>query len=284
MVKYAMLRERMAASGLVRPEDFLVPHAATDAELGRVHDVTYVSRVTNGTLSREEIRRTGFPWSPQLVERSRRSVGATIEACRSALDDGVAVNLAGGTHHAFPDRGEGFCVFNDAAVAARAMQAMALARRVLIIDCDVHQGNGTAAIFRHDPSVRTLDVYGSGNFPFEKELSDVDIPVPDGTGDDAYLDLLRSGLARALDDWQPDVAIYVSGADAFAGDRLGRLALSKAGLAARDRLVFEACRRVGLPVAVTMGGGYAGAVADTVDIHFATVCAAVAVCETTSPA
>lgn len=279
MAKYALLRQRVVAAGLVPPDDLVVPHAATDDELGRVHDAAYVWRVTNGGLTPEEIRRIGFPWSPQLVERSRRSVGATIEACRAALDDGVAANLAGGTHHAFPDRGEGFCVFNDVAVAARAMQAAGSVNRVLIVDCDVHQGNGTAAIFRDDATVRTLDLYGAGNYPFEKERSHVDVPIVDGTGDTAYLGLLHTGLHRALDGWRPDLAIYVSGADPFIGDRLGRLALSKEGLSARDRLVFGGCAAQGIPVAVTMGGGYSGDVGDTVGIHFATVRVAAEVCD-----
>ena len=271
MAKYALLRERVVAAGVVAPSDLHVPEPATDATLTRVHTPEYVERMQAGRVPTAEARRIGFPWSAQMVERSRRSAGGTVAACRAALEDGVAVNLAGGTHHAFPGRGEGFCVFNDAAVAARTMQAEGRARRVLIIDCDVHQGNGTAAIFAGDDTVFTFDIYAAKNFPFEKEPADVAIPLPDHTGDTAYLDQLEIGLYRTLSGCVADLAIYVSGADPYAGDRLGRLALSKEGLAERDRLVFGTCRRAGLPVAVTMAGGYARDVSDTVDIHFRTV-------------
>lgn len=271
MSKYARLRERVVASSLIAPGDLCVPHAATDEELLRAHTPDYVRRVQEGRLTEAELRRIGFPWTPEMVERSRRSSGATIEACRAALADGRAVNLAGGTHHAFADAGEGFCVFNDSAVAARAMQAEGQVRRVVVLDCDVHQGNGTAAILRGDPTVFTFSIHGARNFPLRKEESDLDVALPDGTGDADYLAALESGLRRALDRSQPDLAIYLAGADPFAGDRFGRMALTKAGLAARDRLVFEVCRAASLPVAVTMAGGYARDVADVVDIHFETV-------------
>ncbi|HJW89085.1 MAG TPA: histone deacetylase [Anaerolineales bacterium] len=210
-----------------------------------------------------------------IVERSRRSVGGTLGACRSALESGLGINLAGGTHHAYADHGEGYCVFNDSAVAARTIQAEGRCRRVVILDCDVHQGNGTAAIFAGDPSVFTLSIHGAKNFPFHKETSDLDIALEDGTGDEPYLEALLAGLRTALRNAQADLAIYLAGADPFHGDRLGRLALSKAGLAERDRMVFEACQREGLPVAVVMAGGYAQRVEDTVDIHLATVIEAV---------
>ncbi len=271
MAKYRLLRERVVAAALVGPGEVLVPPPATDTELVRAHDADYVQHVASGTLERAAVRRIGFPWSPQLVERSRRSVGATIAASRAALADGVAVSLAGGTHHASRDRGEGFCVFNDAAVAARAMQAEGRARRVVILDCDVHQGNGTAAIFAEDSTVFTFDLFGAHNYPFEKVPSDLDVPLEDGATDDVYLDALERGVARALACADADLAIYLAGADPFAGDRLGRLAVSKSGLAARDRRVLERCRAAGIPVAVTMGGGYAADVRDTVDIHFETV-------------
>jgi acetoin utilization deacetylase AcuC-like enzyme len=225
-------------------------------------------------LSAEEQRRIGFPWSPQMVERSRRSSGATLAAARAALDDGVGVNLAGGTHHAFRARGEGYCVFNDSAIAALALQGQGRIRRAVILDCDVHQGNGTAAILAGDPTVFTFSIHGANNFPFDKEASDLDIELPDATGDSVYLDALEKGVCRALSASQPDLAIYLAGADPFEGDRLGRLNLTKPGLAARDRLVFELCRGAGVPVAVAMAGGYARNVEDTVDIHFATVAAA----------
>ena len=198
MTKYRRLRERLLEDGVVSPEELEVPPAATDEELLRVHDADYVNRVKAGTLRREEVRRLGFPWSPALVERSRRSVGGTLAACRAALEEGASVNLAGGTHHSFEDQAEGFCVFNDAAVAARTLQAEGLARGVLIIDCDVHQGNGTAKIFARDPSVFTFSMHGKRNFPFRKEVSDLDIELEDGIGDEEYLELLEEGLERTL--------------------------------------------------------------------------------------
>lgn len=271
MAKYARLRERVRAADLVPAGSLREPVAASDAELGRAHDAGYIRRVVGGTLDRTEVRRIGFPWSPELVERSRRSAGGTLGACRAALDDGVAVNLAGGTHHASAACGEGFCVFNDAAVAARALQAERRVRRVLVVDLDVHQGNGTAAIFRADPSVFTFSVHGAHNYPFEKATSDLDIALRDDTLDGEYLDVVAAGTERAIERARPDLAMYIAGADPFEGDKLGRLAVSKAGLAERDRIVFDACERAGLPVAVVMGGGYAPDVDDIVDIHFATV-------------
>lgn len=274
MAKYQKLRERVLAEGLNGPDPLTVPHAATDEEILRAHDRDYLVRVQAGELSAAEVRRIGFPWSPEMVERSRRSSGATIEACRAALEHGVAVNLAGGTHHAFRDRGEGYCVFNDAAIAALAMQAEGRARRVLVVDCDVHQGNGTASILAGDPSVFTLSIHGANNFPFHKEASDLDVDLPDGTGDAAYLAALEPTLCRALSASQPDLAIYLSGADPHEGDRLGRLALTAGGLEARDRMVFGLLRDAGVPVAVAMAGGYGHDIDVTVDIHLATVRAA----------
>lgn len=271
MSKYALLRQRVVESGLFRPEELCVPHAATDEEILRAHDAGYLHRVCSGTLSEAEVRRIGFPWSAGMVERSRRSSGATIECCRAALEDGIAVNLAGGTHHAFHDAGEGFCVFNDSAIAARAMLAEGRARRVVILDCDVHQGNGTAAILRHDPAVFTFSIHGARNFPLRKEESDLDVELPDGTEDAEYLEALERGLQLALERARADFAIYLAGADPFREDRLGRMKLSKEGLAERDRMVFRYCRGWGLPVAVTMAGGYAPDVNDIVDIHFQTV-------------
>lgn len=270
MAKYQMLRERVAAQ-LVPPNRLLEPLPATDEDLLRCHSPEYLRKITTGELSSKEARRIGFPWSLQMVERSRRSVGGTIGACRSALTDGVGVNLAGGTHHAYAGHGEGYCVFNDAAVAARAMQAAGLARRVLMIDCDVHQGNGTAAIFAHDPDVYTFSIHGAKNFPFHKETSDLDVALDDGADDTVYLEALEQGLRRAVRAADADLAIYLAGADPFAGDRLGRMGVSKAGLAERDCLVFDTCARSGLPAAVVMAGGYAPNVEDIVDIHFETV-------------
>jgi acetoin utilization deacetylase AcuC-like enzyme len=222
-------------------------------------------------LTPEEQRRIGFPWSPEMVERSRRSSGATLAACRAALRDGTSVNLAGGTHHAFRDHGEGYCVFNDSAVAALALQSHNQIRRAVIIDCDVHQGNGTAAILADDPTVFTFSIHAANNFPFSKERSDLDIELPDGTRDADYLAELERGLCTALSAAQPDLAIYLAGADPYEGDRLGRLKLSKAGLERRDRLVLDLCSSAGIPVAISMAGGYGRDIHDTVDIHFNTV-------------
>lgn len=270
MRKYALLKERVVQAGIVSPSDILVPDPATDEELLRVHQPDYVRRVLQGALTDKELKRIGFPWSPALVQRSRQTVGGTVAACRTALADGVSVNLAGGTHHACTDHGEGFCVFNDAAVAARAMQAEGRSRRVVVVDLDVHQGNGTAAIAAGDPTLFTFSIHGAKNFPFRKEKSDLDIALDDNTGDTVYLDALRWGLSRLP--WaETDLVIYLAGADPFAGDTLGRLALSKQGLAERDRLVFEACAAAGTPVAVVMAGGYAACVEDIVDIHCQTV-------------
>lgn len=274
MEKYRLLRERVLASGAVRPVDLAVPEPATEEEILRVHEAEYLRRVMTGGLDRAELRRIGFPWSPAMVERSRRSAGGTIAACREALANGVAVNLAGGTHHAFPDHGEGYCVLNDAAIAARAMQAEGRAERVVILDCDVHQGNGTAAVFRGDPAVFTFSIHGRRNFPFRKQRSDLDVELEDGAGDGEYLPALEEALDHALGHHAgagADLAIYVSGADPHERDRLGRLKLTRDGLRARDRMVLERCRRAGLPVAVVMAGGYGADVRETVEIHLQTV-------------
>ncbi|MFO8036393.1 MAG: histone deacetylase [Anaerolineales bacterium] len=269
--KYAMLRQRLVEEGIIRLEDLHVPAPASDDQLLLVHSQEYLHKLKNGGLTEKEIRRLGFPWSLDLVERSRRSVGSTIAACRSALENGLAASLAGGTHHAFPDHGQGFCVLNDVAVAVRVMQKENRAERALIVDCDVHQGNGTAAIFEGDPRVFTFSVHGAKNFPFRKSQSDLDIDLPDGTGDDEYLAALEDGLEKALDEADAEWVIYLAGADPYNGDRLGRLSLTKSGLAQRDRLVLERSRQRGLPVAVVMSGGYGEDVNDTVDIHFQTV-------------
>ena len=272
MEKYSRLREALLASGEFAVGDFHLPHAASDEELARAHDPGYIRQVCCGQLSEKAQKAIGFPWSAGMVERSRRSAGATICACRSALSNGgVAANLAGGTHHAFRDRGEGFCVFNDAAVAARAMQAEGRAERILIVDCDVHQGNGTASILAGDPSVFTFSIHGARNFPFAKENSDLDIELPDGCSDDAYLTHLDDGLSTAFDLARPELVIYLAGADPYRDDRLGRLGLSFVGLAERDRRVFARCQAQGVPVAIAMAGGYARQIDDTVAIHATTI-------------
>lgn len=272
MEKYERLRRRLIEA---RPDvELLVPEPASDGVLALAHSPDWIARLTQGRLSSAEARAIGFPWSPQMVERSRRSVGATVCACRVAIEQGAAANLAGGTHHAHADRGEGFCCFNDVAVAARLMQAERRARRVAIVDLDVHQGNGTASILARDPSVFTLSLHGEHNYPFRKELGDLDVALPDATGDDAYLDALDAALEQLTKRFEADLIIYLAGADVYEGDRLGRLALTKAGIARRDERVFAFARRYGLPVAVTMAGGYCPRVDDIVDIHFATVCCA----------
>jgi acetoin utilization deacetylase AcuC-like enzyme len=279
MEKYALLRERVDAAGLGAEGGLRVPHAATDHELERVHDAGYVNRVVQGTLEAGEVRRIGFPWSPELVERSRRSVGGTLQAGRSALETGVGVNLAGGTHHAFSDRGEGFCVFNDVAVSIRAMQAEGRAVRAAVVDLDVHQGNGTAAIFRDDPSVFTASVHGERNYPFRKEPGDLDVELPDGTGDRGYLQAVDQVVDVAMA-FRPELVYYLAGADPFEGDRLGRLSVTKDGLARRDAAVLDRCSRAGVPVVVVMAGGYGRSVDDTVDIHFSTVARAISLSRT----
>ena len=271
MVKYSMLRERVARDGICGLGELRTPRAVTDEEILRAHVPDYLKRVASGTLTEKEVRRIGFPWSEKMVERSRRASGGTLGACLAALDEGLAANLAGGTHHAFSDRGEGYCVFNDSAIAARAVQAAGLVEHVVVIDTDVHQGNGTAAILREDPTVFTFSVHGAKNFPFHKEESDLDAPLPDGAGDTEFLAKLENGLEAALDAADASLAIYLAGADPFEGDRLGRLSVTKSGLAERDRIVLETCRERGIPVAVTMAGGYASEVEDTVDVHFQSI-------------
>lgn len=272
MRKYSCLRARLLADGIVRQEDLHVPPAATDEELLRCHDVDYLTRAWAGALTPAEIRRIGFPWTPEMIERSRRSSGATIMAARAALSgDGIAANLAGGTHHACRDHGEGFCVFNDSAVAARAMQAEGLVRRVVVLDCDVHQGNGTADITRGDPTIYTFSIHGEKNFPFRKIDGDLDIGLPDGTTDTVYLEMVYEGARRAIAASGADLALYIAGADPFSGDRLGKLNISKEGLAERDHIILDLCAVAGLPVAIAMGGGYARDIDDIVDIHANTI-------------
>ena len=282
MSKYRLLRERVA------DEPGLELHPAvpaTDAELALAHTPAYISAVVEGTLPPALQREIGFPWSEAMVARSRRSVGATVAAARAALAGaGVAANLAGGTHHASADKGGGYCVFNDAAVAARLMQAerhrshRALLR-VAVIDLDVHQGNGTASIFADDSTVFTLSLHGAKNFPFRKERSDLDVELPDGCGDEAYLRALDDALAelwRRQGDTPPGLIFYVAGADPHEGDRLGRLKLTTAGLAQRDQRVLTAARERRIPVAISMAGGYGRNIEDTVQIHLATLRAAAA--------
>ena len=271
MAKYALLHERVAANAARWGVRLREPPPASDADLLRVHDPDYVSRMTTGAVTAEDMRRIGFPWSPQMVERSRRSSGGTTMALRSALDDGVAVNLAGGTHHASHDRGGGYCVFNDSVIAARHAQAAGWLRRVLVADLDVHQGNGTAQLCAGDASIFTFSMHSARNYPAVKPPSDLDVALPSGCDDAGYLDALAANLPVAIARGRPGRAPHPAGADPFHGDRLGLLALTKAGLAERDRQVLAACRKAGIPVSIAMAGGYAPQVGDIVDIHAMTV-------------
>lgn len=271
MSKYSRLRQRIIDTNTLSQDCLQVPDGAPDEDILRAHTPDYLHKIKHGTLNSKEVRRIGFPWSSELVERSRRSSGGTISACRTALIDGLSANLAGGTHHACPDHGEGYCVFNDSTIAARAMQAEGLAQKIIIIDCDVHQGNGTASITEEDASIYTFSIHGEKNFPFRKISSDFDIGLPNETGDDVYLDTLEIAIERILYLQQPDLVIYQSGADPYFGDKLGKLSLTKQGLAQRDHLVLGMCHAEHIPVAVTMGGGYAEEVDDIVDIHLKTI-------------
>ena len=270
MAKYAGLRQRLLAERIVAADDLREAPRAEWDDIRLVHTHDYLKDVEHGTLPREAQRRIGFPWSTQMVERSRRSVGATIAATRAALEDGVSANLAGGTHHAFRDRGEGFCVFNDVAIAVRVLQRDSAISRVAVVDCDVHQGNGTAAIFSADPTVFTLSLHGARNYPFRKERSDLDVEFEDGTGDEPYLAQLTHSLDVVLAH-DPQAVFYLAGADPYEGDRLGRLKLTIDGLAQRDAVVLERCRSANIPVIVTMAGGYAADVSAIVTIHANTI-------------
>jgi acetoin utilization deacetylase AcuC-like enzyme len=269
--KYALLRDAVLASGLVPPSALHEPERASLDALRLVHTERYIDALVTGTLSDAEQRRIGLPWSEFLIERSFRAVGGTCEAARAALDLGVTMNLAGGTHHAFPDHGEGFCVFNDVAVAIRMLQRGGRIRRAAVIDLDVHQGNGTHAIFAGDDSVFTFSMHGGRNFPFHKVAGTLDVELADGTGDDAYLAALAEKLPGVLAASAPDLVIYLAGSDPHEGDRLGRLCLTFDGLARRDAMVLDACREVGIPVAVTIAGGYGRDLNDSVRAHVNTV-------------
>lgn len=272
MAKYRRLYERVREHGEAWGVTLHEPVSASDEALRRVHCPDYIERVRRGTLSPQEQRRIGFPWSEAMAKRARRTVGGTIAALEAALrGDGIAVNLAGGTHHAAYDRGGGYCIFNDAVVAARHVQSEGLAQRVLIVDLDVHHGNGTAELVAGDDTIFAFSMHDAKNYPAIKPASDLDVPLPPGTDDARYLDLLAAHLPRAIERARPEAVIYLAGADPFVGDRLGQLALSKAGLGQRDRFVFDACARRGLPLSVAMAGGYAPEVDDIVDIHSTTV-------------
>lgn len=271
MPKYYLLRQAIEESNLLPSEKFVASQIVSDDQILRVHTWDYLNRLMVGQMTEREMRRIGFPWSQDLVLRARLSAGGTLGACRAALDEKISVNLAGGTHHAHPTHGEGFCIFNDVAIAARAMQAEGRVAKVIVVDLDVHQGDGTADIFQEDPTVFTFSVHGEKNFPYRKFPSDLDIALPDGCTDEEYLEAVRNGLDWSLARFEADLVIYIAGADPYFGDRLGRLAVTKAGLASRDQLVLERCFQKGIPVAVVLGGGYADPIQETVAIHLQTV-------------
>lgn len=266
--RYRMLREAIEAEGIAQ---VLEADAATDDDLLLAHDPLYVDRVKNGRMSDRELKAFGLPWSPGLVERGRRSVGATIAAARVALDDGAAVNLGGGTHHAFADAAKGFCSFNDVVIATRRLRTDGAVTRVLVVDLDVHQGDGTHSMLGADPETTCMSINGGANYPFRRVPGDVERDLPDGTGDDAYLATLEQLLPVALDRGRPDICFYLAGADPYEDDRLGRLALTMDGLAARDAMVRDCMGLQGVPVVVLLAGGYGRRIEDTVAINLATV-------------
>lgn len=269
--KYHLVPERLVAKGILAANEIVEPMPATVDDILRVHSPDYVRAFCEGSLERKAMLRLGLPWSPALVRRVFAVVGGTLSAARMALREGVAVNLAGGTHHAFADHGEGYCIFHDMVISLRRLRFEEVAQRFLIIDLDVHQGNGTAALCLSDPDVFTFSMHGANNYPAYKEHSSWDIGLPDETGDDAYLDLLAPALPQIVERFKPEVIFYQAGVDVLAGDRFGKLALTMHGVGERDRLVCTFARRAGLPLVVTFGGGYARDVDVIVDAHCQTV-------------
>ena len=277
--KYALLRAALEATRLYRLEP---APPADEATIALAHDAVYVRQFLDGTIDAPRMRRIGFPWSPQLVRRTLASVGGTLAAAADALATGFGGNLAGGTHHAHRGEGSGFCVFNDLAVTIMALRRNGCIHRAAVLDLDVHQGDGTASIFENNSEVLTISIHGENNFPFRKQRSRIDIGLPDGACDEEYLSRLRAVLPYVRE-FRPNLILYQSGVDGLAGDRLGRLALSHSGLLARDRLVFDCCRGDGIPVLVTLGGGYSAPIARTVEAHTNTFLAAAEILEILSP-
>ncbi|MGI4883529.1 MAG: histone deacetylase family protein [Janthinobacterium lividum] len=267
IAKYALIREQLLWQGVAAPEDFYEPGLCAEPDVLRVHTAAYWHRVRDLQLSAREVRHLGLPQSPQLVRRSLSSSAGTLQSALGALRDGIGLNLAGGTHHAFADRGEGFCVLNDQAIAAAHLLAHGLARQIMVVDLDVHQGDGTAAIFRDEPRVFTFSMHAGANYPLRKEQSDLDVALALGTGDAEYLRTLAATLGPLVDRVRPDFIFYQAGVDVLATDKLGKLALTPAGCQRRDELVLGLCRARALPVAVSMGGGYSERLADIVDAH-----------------
>jgi acetoin utilization deacetylase AcuC-like enzyme len=276
IAKYTLLRRRIVETGIATPEEIHEPDPVPWGLLERVHDEELLRRIRLGRLSVREQRGLGLPWSPELVERGRRAVAGTLAAAYHALDRGVAMNLGGGTHHAGRAFARGYCLFNDVVCALAQLRAEGLAERALVVDCDVHQGDGTADLLGDDPAAFTLSLHGARNYPFQRIPSDLDVDLPSGTGDAAYLAALDRALDEALERFEPGLAFYLAGADPWEGDRLGRLALTKAGLRARDELVLDRLRTAGADVCVVLAGGYADDVRDTVDINAATAAAVAA--------
>ena len=268
--KFELVRDVLVREGTLQPNEIVEPEPAKLEDLHLVHTKDYISRLVNGTLTTKEIRKLGLPWSESLVRRSFHAISGTIEATKIALVDGVSSNLAGGTHHAYPDRGEGFCVLNDVAVAIRVLQRDNLAKRFLIVDCDVHQGNGTAFIFKNDESVFTFSMHGAKNYPLHKEQSSLDLELPDKTSDMEFLETLSEALPRIFSH-NPDIIFYLGGADPFEKDKLGRLSLTIKGLRLRDEMVLEFAKSKDVPIVTTMSGGYAADINDTVEIHANTI-------------
>ena len=272
MAKYAMLRDALVAQ--LPGIQLLQAPRASDAELLRVHTPDYVRGIADGTVPAAVTREIGFPWSQAMAERARRSVGATVAAARSAIRQGIGANLAGGTHHAYADKGGGFCVFNDVAVAARVLQAQTQRAgrelQVAVIDLDVHQGNGTARIFQQDETVFTLSLHGEKNFPFRKEASDLDVGLPDGTGDADYLAALDRALLELESGYKPQLVFFLAGADPHEGDRLGRLKLTFDGMQARDQRVFDWCLQRRIPLVLLMAGGYGSPIEATLQVQLTT--------------
>lgn len=270
MAKYELLPEQLLREGTAAPASFFRPEVLAEADLLLTHTAEYWRRLQALDLTRKEVRAIGFPLSRKLLARGRIIARGTLDCARHAMRDGTALNVAGGTHHSFADRGEGFCVFNDIAVASNVLLMRGEVERIAVVDLDVHQGNGTAKLFEAEERVFTLSFHGERNYPLRKERSDLDVGLPDGTGDAAYLDRLAAELPTVLDRHRPDLVFYLAGVDVLAEDKLGRLGLTRAGCRARDRYVFEECHRRGLAVAVSMGGGYAERLATIVDAHAAT--------------
>jgi len=272
--KYRMIRDTLLQDGIAAAEDFFSPEPANDQDVLRVHSQEYVYKLKTGTLSQTEILRMEVPYSRKLIEACWLAAGGSVLAGRCALEDGWAANIGGGFHHACPDHGEGFCVIHDVAVAIRRLQFDGAIERAMVVDADVHQGNGTAVIFGGDLDVYTLSLHQEHNYPFPKPPSTVDVDLPDGIGDEQYLAILEKHLHQAFHDFSPNIVFYVAGADPYREDQLGGLALTLAGLARRDALVFDYARRNEAPVAITLAGGYARRVADTIAIHVGTIVAA----------